>query len=662
MWSLYKKKKVLEKNISSEDTPPSSESPKEEGKESFEDDGDKLEPLLFSNGKTQADIVKDILDEIKKGTKIIFIKGVCGTGKSAIALNLARHFKKTSIVVPIKSLQEQYEEDYANTKFILKEDKSKLKISVIKGRANFECPFLGGNADAEDLPCKIEIRDKNRDRIMSYLDQNPEVNKLDFSSLEDVRRLSIAPACPYWSPLFPADIKSKTLEKAEKLRYSSISGKDYCLYKRQKGCGYYDQYSAYANADVMIFNSQKYILELALGRKPKTELDIVDECDEFLDSFANERSINLSRLSNALSNLFTDSMEKRQVVKEMIFAINSIIFDSQDIEIEKIENTDIIKLIKSIIDNPYLAEDEEENYYNRVFEIAKEFEPFLEETYISTSKRKYFKQQEGEGKQSVLFDKQGDGFLGNLFGKKQDNEQVYLTLVTINLAKRFEELLKSTQSLVLMSGTLHSEQVLRDIFGLKDFKIIEAEVQNPGTIVKYRTGLEKNCKYENFKLGLVSRQSYLKALSCCVENAEKPVLIHVNSFDDLPSEIEKEEFNLHNLISKEKLKEIQEKPREWVDNFKKGKINVLFTTKCSRGVDFPGKTCNSIVITKYPYPNIQELFWKILRKERPNEYSEFYWDKARRDLVQKIARGVRFKGDHVLLLSPDSRVLEADVR
>jgi hypothetical protein len=38
---------------------------------------------------------------------------------------------------------------------------------------------------------------------------------------------------------------------------------------------------------------------------------------------------------------------------------------------------------------------------------------------------------------------------------------------------------------------------------------------------------------------------------------------------------------------------------------------------------------------------------------------EFYMDKARRELFQKIARGVRFKGDKVNLLSPDIRVLNA---
>jgi len=49
-----------------------------------------LEPLTFSNGKTQEDIVKEVVEEIKNGTRVIFIKGVCGTGKSSIALNIAK--------------------------------------------------------------------------------------------------------------------------------------------------------------------------------------------------------------------------------------------------------------------------------------------------------------------------------------------------------------------------------------------------------------------------------------------------------------------------------------------------------------------------------------------------------------------------------------------
>ena len=75
-----------------------------------------LPPLVFSNGKSQEDIVNEVKDAVKEGYKLIFIRGVCGTGKSAIALNLAKDFGKTSIVVPIKSLQEQYIQDYTQKK------------------------------------------------------------------------------------------------------------------------------------------------------------------------------------------------------------------------------------------------------------------------------------------------------------------------------------------------------------------------------------------------------------------------------------------------------------------------------------------------------------------------------------------------------------------
>ena len=206
MWSLYKK---IEDNSSG-------------GAGLFDFTGEKLEPLKFTNGKTQADVVKEVLDAVKEGSKVIFIKGVCGSGKSAMALNLARHFDKTSIVVPIKSLQEQYERDYTQKNFIMKGDKKQLKICVIKGRNNFQCPFIGGKADATDLPCDIEFREKNMDKILKFIGMNSHVKKTDFTTLTDVRRMSVAPACPYWSPLIPAEIKSPSLEDARKIKYMTV--------------------------------------------------------------------------------------------------------------------------------------------------------------------------------------------------------------------------------------------------------------------------------------------------------------------------------------------------------------------------------------------------------------------------------------------------------
>jgi Rad3-related DNA helicase len=619
MWSLFKKKEV------------------NGGLDAFDISGEKLEPLKFSNGKSQADVVKEILEEIGKGEKIIFVRGVCGTGKSAIALNLAKHFKKASIVVPIKNLQDQYEQDYSNEKFIIKDNK-KLKISLIKGRNNFRCPFLGERADDPELPCSIELREKNLEKIKQYIKMAGRRVE-DFSSIDDVRRMSIAPACPYWSPLLPAEANVKPLEGAEKKKYSAISGKEYALYQRKKGCGYYQQYLSYVESDVLIFNSLKYVLETVMGRRPKTEIDIIDECDEFLDGFALEKKINLSRLLTSLQNLPV-ARESKDAVRELIFEINEVLANTPKDDIEKLCNTRMVKLTEKILANPYLAEDNEDNYYNRVFEIVKEFEPLLDESYIS------FSADKGAGQDT-------------LFGKLR-GENVFVTFVSINLARKFEDLLKSTKILILMSGTLHAPKVLKDVFGLKNFKVIDAETANPGTVTKFRTGHEKNCKYENFKNGYVTRKQYLQALSACVEKAKRPVLVHVSAFDDLPTQIEKQEYRLDNLIAREAF-QMQNDASE-LDKFKTGKKDVLFTTKCSRGVDFPGEQCNSIILTKYPYPNIQGLFWKILRKEKQEQYMEFYLDKAKRELLQKIYRGVRFKGDHVILLSPDSRVLESDIR
>ena len=621
MWSLYNK---IEN--------PDSVNP-------FDTDGEKLNPLKFSNGKTQEDIVKEILDAIANGEKLIFIKGSCGSGKSAIALNLARHFKKTSIVVPIKSLQEQYEKDYTQKKFILKQDKKPLKIAIIKGRNNFRCPFSGEKADDPELPCTIEIKEKNTEQLLKYIDSNPETNKEDFSTASDVRRMNIAPVCPYWAPIMPAEINPKGLSGINKKKYDAICGKEFALFQRKKGCGYYDQCESYANADVLVFNSMKYHIETMIGRKPKTDLDIIDECDEFLDSFSSERKLNLNRLQSTLSNLMPKDQDDRTVVKELIHQVNNILFSPPLIDIQKLNKSPILKIIEIALKNPNLAEDEELSYYNALVEIAHSFENLLDEAYISIDKIEKESQR-------------------NLYSRNAE-DTIIVNIVSINLAQKLKELIEQNNILIMMSGTLHSEQVLKNIFGLDSFKIIEAETQNLGDIHTQRTGIERNCSFSNFKNGTITRNMYLKIMDMCMANAEPPTLVHVSAFKDLPTEEENTKLKFDNLITQERLREIQSRGNTAVDEFSNGEEDILFTTKCSRGIDFPGEQCNSILVTKFPYPNIQGLFWRILKKEQPKKFMEFYLDKARRELIQKVSRGVRFKEDKVSLWSPDVRVLNA---
>ncbi|MDH3353522.1 MAG: hypothetical protein OEL87_03675, partial [Nanoarchaeota archaeon] len=469
---------------------------------------------------------------------------------------------------------------------------------------------------------------------------NPETEREEFSTASDVKRMNIAPACPYWAPVMPSELDPKGLPETKKKKYNAICGKEFALFQRKKGCGYYDQYEAYADADVLIFNSMKYQIETMIGRKPKTDLDIIDECDEFLDSFSSERKLNLNRLQSALSGLMPKDQEKRTIVKNLIHEINDILFSPPLTDIQKLKESSILKILEIAIENPNLAEDEELNYYNTLVEIARSFENLLDETYISVNNVEKNSEQSG------------------LFNKKSE-DTIMVNIVSINLAQKLKELIEQNNVLVMMSGTLHSEKVLKDIFGLDNFKIIEAEAENPGKINKQKTGIERNCSFANFKNGTITRNMYLKIMDMCMANAERPTLVHVSAFKDLPSEEENQKLMLDNLITQERLKEIQSRGNTAVNEFSNREEDILFTTKCSRGVDFAGDKCNSIIVTRFPYPNIQGLFWKILKKEQPEKFMEFYMDKARRELIQKVSRGVRFKGDKVDLWSPDNRVINA---
>jgi len=637
------------------------------------EDEKELKPLVFSNGKSQADVIKEVLDAIKTGNKIIFIRGMCGTGKSAIALNIARKLGRASIVVPIKSLQEQYTKDYTEKKYVLHNGR-KLKIQPIVGRQNFKCKFLEEsnkgislqqyytekNAKLSDvfegrensiqnknsqknktcdnifLPCKIEIKEKNLPNIKDFIKQNPNVKITDFNSITDVKRMTIAPICPYYSPILPSDFEIKKFKEARKIKYKGLDSKEFTIYQRKPGCGFYDQYEAYSDADVIIFNSMKYKLETLMDRKPATDVEIIDECDDFLDSFANQEQINLSRLSFALTSIFPEDNEAQKTIDKLA-DITSTLKRKYNEKIDEptiIKETLIEELLTTILENTELLdkiETDENNYVYHLDRVAKIFNEFLDETFFSIEKR---------------------------------DQDIIIHLVTTNLAKKFNELIEKNKVFILMSGTIHSESVLKNIFGLEDFKIIDAETSHQGELIKCKHGYELNCSYASFSSNKISREQYLKALSKTIACAKSPALVHVTAFSDLPSESEKSQFNINNLPSKNELiqEQINDPRSKRVQDFKQKKIKVLFTTKCNRGADFPGDICNSIIVTRFPYPNISSLFWKILKKTNPQHFMSFYMDKARRELLQKIYRGLRSKDDKVYLLSPDIRVLDFNIK
>lgn len=598
----------------------------------------RLNPLKFSNGKTQEDVVQEVVNLIKSGKKAIFLHGVCGTGKSAIALNIARILGKTSIVVPIKSLQRQYEKDYMKDMFVLKTNSEKLRISMITGRDNHDSMFKPGVSCADpSLPDNIQITENNFSKLKEFYEENPFINHKNLDNINQLRRISIAPVNPYWSPIVPEKY-TLNLPDAKKKTYRGLNGTDFIFYQRKKGCTYYDQYMAYLTSDVIIFNSAKYKIEVAMDRKPVTEVEIIDEADEFLDSFSTQNTLNLTRLRNSLSRIYPENDDTFDIVEKINNLIKLEIKNKKatgvnENDIFNIKDTGIRKVLgllleEGVIESEVSMDDSDSNYVCKALEVAKDFEEFLEDTYLT-------------------------------YREEEDN--LYVDLVTTNLSKRLNEIIEKNKAFVFMSGTLHSKTVLEEVFGITDYSIVEAETNHPGTMEINKTGKEFDCSYKSLSSREDSRSSYLNALDICIGKATKPILIHINAFNDLPDEEEIDKFDLNDLISRSELIEQQKTDREGklILDFREKLFDTLYTTKCSRGIDFPGSSCSSVVFTKYPNPNSQGIFWKVLKKTHPNHFWDFYMDKARREFLQRIYRALRYPEDHVFVLSPDLRVLNA---
>ncbi|MBR9704766.1 DEAD/DEAH box helicase family protein [Candidatus Pacearchaeota archaeon] len=609
----------------------------------FYSDNKFLKPLKFSNKKTQEDIVKEVVKLIKSGEKIIFLKGVCGSGKSAIALNIARSIGKTAIVVPLKSLQKQYEDDYSKKKYLIKKDLKKLIIASITGKDNHDSIYKPGISCADkNLPENIKITQKNSLDVMKYFDSNDFNDNRESSEIKDIKRTWIAPANPYWSPILPSEFEITNLKDAKKYKYEGCNGKEFIFYHRKSGCSYYDQYLAYIYADVLIYNSAKYKSELLLYKKPNTKVDIIDEADEFLDSLFNQKEINLKRFYDSLIEIKTESTEatklKSKIIRllELEFNNNDNITEFEnkqlsDDDIKRIDKTNLSEIFKILLkENDLVAEIsiEELNYSNNVIDIVKSFSETIDDIFISY---------------------------------KIINDNLIINLVTSDLSGCINEITSKNNAMIFMSGTLHSKEVITNLLGIKDYKIVEAETINQGNIEIIMTGREFDCRYSSFSQDRFAREEYLFSISECIKKAKLPALIHVNAFKDLPTNEELSQTGINNLISCDNLINNQkiDKLGEQINRFKNKEIDKIFTTKCSRGIDFPGDICNSVLFTKYPNPNINNMFWKILKKTYPNHFWSFYKDKAKREFLQRIYRALRSTNDHIYVLSPDIRVLNA---
>ena len=213
--------------------------------------------------------------------------------------------------------------------------------------------------------------------------KNPFIKHKHIDNINKLKRISIAPINPYWSPIIPIKYQAN-LPDAEKKTYKGLRGTDFVFYHRKRGCTYYDQYQAYFDSDVLIFNSAKYKIEVALDRKPVTNVEIIDEADEFLDSFSTQSELNLTRLRNALAHIYPEQDGTVEIIERVNNLIKLEIKNKKAIGVDEnkifhINDTNIKKILSLLLSNGIIEseislEDSDSNYVGKALEVAKDFE------------------------------------------------------------------------------------------------------------------------------------------------------------------------------------------------------------------------------------------------------------------------------------------------
>lgn len=441
------------------------------------EDGRELEPLSYSTGKDQGELVRDILESFES-SDVVFLKGVVGSGKSVVGIRTALEFGGGTISVPTKVLSRQYQDDYEGDKYFLKEDGEKARIGVLRGRGNFTCPYLEDqhsnwpswklSCQNRALPCTRPLGETTRS------EEGVEVT-------EKESRITAVRECPYWGFIFP---HAPELEKLKEHvgAYQSLAGK-HSLLLNKDGCPYWGQFESYLTADVNVMNSSKWEIEAQIGRLPLTQLTVVDEADAWLDTLCSKVIVTNRRMERLADNL------KGKGLDEEASKVKDIWSDYEEGFVEPLE---LARSLREFL--------EQIDFGTRLFwQLVKVLD--FEEEVVS---------KEGEGKVTYFI---------------PDPKPVLSSLRK-----------KIGGKWLLMSATVQDQEVLNRIYGI-DPVFVEGEVKFPGKLVRRRLGSEVRVNNANWK-DPSFRREYSQVQARIFRRAARPGFVPVHATKYLPEGVD----------------------------------------------------------------------------------------------------------------------------
>lgn len=526
-----------------------------------------VSPLIYSNGKTQEDIVKEIIETLES-YDVVSLQGGVGSGKSVIALQVISHFGSGIIAVPTKILQRQYVEDYCSgKKYHFSLGEKNLPVNFMFGRSNFYCSFIGGSCAGPDAPCLRKL-------------------------MKGETRVQAASECKSWAPVYPLSLAEKVEEYLldySQYDYKSVRGTK-VFFCPDEPCEYYDQFSYYIKNGAIVMNLAKWTAETWIGRKPAVPVEIIDEGDIFLDSLSYKTTIG--------ERFFTKLKNKHEVTDERFIYI--------------------LKSFGKCIQN-------NRGYEGLINESITEFLEVIQDELrdvVGTS-------QNLVNKIKLFLD-----YPNMAFAQVKDDK---LTIFLSRPDVVFSELKSRSGKIVLMSATIQSPGIFSSVFKLNNIPTIQAEPKFPGTLKLMFTKDSIEVVHRNW-VKTEFRRKYYQVLEKIIEKATRPTLVQVHALKYMPREVKE-------LLNK-----------GFIDG-------VSWSTVTDRGIDLPDKKCRSIIITKFPFPDLSDVVFKVLRETLGDHiYWKYVRDIANRELIQQCGRAIRHNNDWCEIWSPDSKVLSNILR
>jgi len=617
-----------------------------------------LPPIDWKYGN-QEKSVHEILDAISSDNderRIVLYMSLCGSGKSATLLNVIKEIGRGIIVVPTLNLQSQYYDSYGrgDNKYVLKSDKTKLKIGTMIGRNNFICRYLKDKVDrGETLVDDIIIFDKSK---ISCATNGLPCNRI---LRRGVSRILVASECPYYIPpprlaedidkwendIFEDEEISKLDLYKERLNcedikyYCGVDGNDYGLFVRKDintVCDYYRQFYNYLDefCDVIIFNNWKWHIETHYGRKPLVDIECFDEADHFLSLLNKSIRISTRMIDNIYKSKSRDDIKSQRhselsIEKIALLDYFNCVFD----KIKKGETKKNDKLID------YDLSGKIENYIKKVIDIQDKTEASKISGNVYDVLRSLSTIKKYIDKCTLSVENTGSN-------KIITYNIPYPDLILRDLLK------KSCNKILMMSATMYSADILDLLFGLKFDKIIMGRIDQPGTlnIVKPKNLQLVDVTYSNW-MNDEFRKYYNNLLKYIVLKLN----VKGNTLVLTPSK--KYTDDLVQFLKYKKTKasiDFSDDKYDCTSNGTENKITISYRMK--RGSDLVGDNCRVLIWAKYPLMDINDGYVKALFDRFGNATWRILNDIATRDVIQGVCRGLRNDNDWEIFCTPDIKV------